>query len=155
MIEFRIDTTPQSAPRPRVTRFGVHYDKKYEAYRQEVGLRAKAAMLGREPLMGAVMVVIEFCFEPPASTSNRKREAMIQNEWVIKKPDLDNMEKAVLDSCTGICWKDDKQVAGLLSFKHYAKEPYIRVSVGSIDDAWIPTWAVDNIRDSAKMWAGR
>jgi Holliday junction resolvase RusA-like endonuclease len=70
LIEFRIDTTPQSAPRPRVTRFGVHYDKKYEAYRQEVGLRAKAAMLGREPLAGAVMVVIEFCLSPPASTSN-------------------------------------------------------------------------------------
>lgn len=80
---------------------------------------------------------------------------MIDTEWVTKKPDLDNMEKAVLDSCTGICWNDDKQVAGLLSFKHYAEEPYIRVSVGSIDDAWTPTWAVDNIRDSAKMWAGR
>lgn len=155
MIEFRIDTTPQSAPRPRVTRFGVHYDKKYEAYRQEVGLRAKAAMLGREPLAGAVMVVIEFCFEPPASTSNRKREAMIQNEWVTKKPDLDNMEKAVLDSCTGICWNDDKQVAGLLSFKHYSKKSYIRVGVGSIDDAWSPTRIVDDMRDSAMIRAGR
>lgn len=155
MIEFRIDTKPQSAPRPQVTRYGVHYDEKYEAYRQEVGLRAKAAMLGREPLTGAVMVVIEFCFEPPASTSKRKREAMIDTEWVTKKPDLDNMEKAVLDSCTGICWKDDKQVAWLLSFKHYSEAPYIRVSVGSIDNAGTTAWAVDDIRTLAKVWVGR
>jgi len=37
-----------------------------------------------------------------------------------KKPDLDNLTKAVLDSLSGLCWRDDAQVSRLLAAKRIA-----------------------------------
>lgn len=50
--------------------------------------------------------------------------------WPYKKPDLDNLTKAVLDACNGIVWKDDGCIVWLELKKLYAvQEPKVLVKV--------------------------
>jgi Holliday junction resolvase RusA-like endonuclease len=43
----------------------------------------------------------------------------------IKKPDTDNLLKAVLDGLNGIAWADDSQVIRVSASKEYSTEPYV------------------------------
>ena len=44
-----------------------------------------------------------------------------------KKPDIDNIEKIILDSLNGIAYKDDSQVVESNTSKHYAEKPRVEV----------------------------
>jgi len=50
--------------------------------------------------------------------------------------DIDNYNKLWMDSLQGILYKDDKQVVGLLLYKHYDKENP-RITIHTIDIQWI------------------
>ena len=41
----------------------------------------------------------------------------------LKKPDIDNCIKVILDSLNGIAYKDDSQVVSLKIEKYYADKP--------------------------------
>lgn len=72
---------------------------------------------------------------------HRKREPRAA-ELHIKKPDLDNVVKAVKDAGKGVLWHDDSQVCFLLAWKitqPQAVAPYTVVSVGQIQDLWANT----------------
>lgn len=44
--------------------------------------------------------------------------------------DIDNYNKIVLDSCTGIIWKDDSQIMSLLIVKNYDKKnPRVELTI--------------------------
>jgi Holliday junction resolvase RusA-like endonuclease len=40
----------------------------------------------------------------------------------LPRPDIDNLEKAVLDALNGVAWKDDTQVARVVKEKTYGTE---------------------------------
>lgn len=44
-------------------------------------------------------------------------------------PDLDKLERCVLDALTGIAWADDKQVAKIGSIKVYADQPGAMIKI--------------------------
>ena len=46
-----------------------------------------------------------------------------------KKPDLDNVLKAVLDGLNGIAFVDDSQVVNVCMAKHYDLTPRVAVTV--------------------------
>lgn len=73
-------------------------------------------------------VVIVFSMPFPTSWSKIKTNKML---WLphTSKPDIDNMEKLVLDSCNEILWKDDGQVWKITATKIYARVPMIELSV--------------------------
>lgn len=62
-----------------------------------------------EPLEGPVVVTIRAIFEPPKSWSKKKREAHLYGPHT-QRPDLDNIEKAILDGLNRIAFADDGQV---------------------------------------------
>ena len=48
----------------------------------------------------------------------------------LRKRDVDNYNKIVLDVCTGILWEDDSQIQSLLIVKNYDKKnPRIELSL--------------------------
>lgn len=49
--------------------------------------------------------------------------------WHTKKPDLDNLIKAVKDSLTGIVYRDDGQICLETANKRYADVPGIRIVI--------------------------
>lgn len=50
----------------------------------------------------------------------------------VKKPDIDNIAKAVLDGLNGHAFADDKQVAALTVRKLYDSTPRVEVKVEEI-----------------------
>ena len=85
-----------------------------------------------------VEVVIEFYFKRPASHYNSAGE--LKNgtyttpapKWVIKKPDIDKVTRAVLDALTGFAYDDDSQVVVLKALKLYAETDSTYITIEDI-----------------------
>lgn len=81
-------------------------------------------------LQNRLKVTMHAYFEPPKSASKTLKEQMLQN--VIsptKKPDIDNIVKAVLDAMNGFAYKDDTQITKIEVEKLYgdAEKLYIKI----------------------------
>lgn len=66
---------------------------------------------------GPVSLVIDMRFPLTKSASKRNPP-----KWKISKPDMDNIEKAVMDALIGLAYLDDSQVCDKHSCKTYAQE---------------------------------
>ena len=91
----------------------VEASKGLKPWRSVVALCAKEVMLTADDMSlidGPVAVDILFIFVPGKTV---KRKAMTT------KPDADKLSRAILDSLTGVCWRDDAQVVDLRARKVY------------------------------------
>ncbi len=67
-------------------------------------------------------------FPIPKSTSKKKREQMERGLILpTKKPDTDNIAKAILDALNGIAYYDDAQICELHVYKFYSSNPRAEV----------------------------
>jgi Holliday junction resolvase RusA-like endonuclease len=75
-------------------------------------------------------VFIYISFSVPQSYSKRKRDACLSGaEKHTKKPDLDNVAKAIIDGMNGIIFKDDSQITSLHVTKVYGEVGKVEVLV--------------------------
>ena len=131
-----IPITPVPKARPRFTRYGHTYTPKKTAdYEKAVAEYWRQATNGfqydREQ---ALIVNLVFGMPIPKSTSKSKTELMANGTIrPTKKPDVDNLAKAVMDALNGVAWVDDSQVVRVSIYKEYAKEPYVYIYIH--DDA--------------------
>ena len=109
--EFFFPVEPVPASRPRVSRWGTYYGKRYEKFRKD--MREVLRPIDLEPLAGDLEVTIEFIVSPPKTT---KRTNPVG--------DIDNFIKGPLDSMTrhGGFWKDDDQIVQIDASKRFTKE---------------------------------
>lgn len=78
-------------------------------------------------------VRINAYFPIPKSTSKKKRAQMESGDIMhLKKPDCDNVAKAILDSLNGIAYNDDSQVCRLTVTKYYSENPRVNVSISEM-----------------------
>jgi Holliday junction resolvase RusA-like endonuclease len=99
-------------------------------YESEVKLFAAQAMAGRDPIVCAVKVVMHiFCAIPKSMT--KKDRVLVERDELrpTKKPDVDNVVKAVFDGMNGVVWVDDVQVVDAIVRKRYAETPRVEVAV--------------------------
>lgn len=83
----------------------------------------------------ALDVRIKAYFEIPQSKPKKAKSAMLFHLLrPMKKPDVDNIVKCVLDAGNGIIYHDDKQVVDLQVRKFYSSNPRMEIS---IKEAWI------------------
>ncbi|MEE8382241.1 MAG: RusA family crossover junction endodeoxyribonuclease [Thermodesulfobacteriota bacterium] len=112
--EFIILGNPIAQGRPRFARRGnfvVTYDpEKSKEWKNEIIRQAVAQKA--EVLEGALRVELMFRMKRPKSLPKKVK-------YHIKKPDLDNLAKAVLDALSGICYNDDSQIVSMGLFKSY------------------------------------
>lgn len=91
-------------------------------------------LFGDGPLLGPLYVHVEAVFPRPKSLQTKKlAQAPL---WHQKKPDRDNLDKAVLDALTGIAWVDDCQVCDggqRKRYTHYGELPHVRVTIRELD----------------------
>lgn len=126
-VWFPIEPTPKG--RPRFTRFGKAYTpKKTQAYERKIAEYFRQNPNAYKFEKGIPLAInLVFGMPIPKSTPKSRKEAMF--EGIIKhtkRPDVDNMAKAVLDALShGIAWEDDSQIVRLTVTKEYAKEPYV------------------------------
>ncbi len=90
---------------------GGYTDPRVRDWQDVVSYKAIEAMQGRKPHGGSMIVQITFIF------TNRRRH------------DLDNLSKAILDSCNKIVYEDDNQVNDLHLIKQIATEPMVIVEM--------------------------
>ena len=112
------------------------------AFERQVGMYARAAMGARAPFTGAIALCVECVFAPAPSETKRNAAALLGAGWHIRKPDADNVSKAVKDALRGIAFDDDSQVACLLVVKVYAATPCTRVTIRPIA-ATFADWAAE------------
>jgi len=120
-IIFSVEGNPQGKARARFTKTGHAYTpQKTVDYENDIAIKAKQAMGSSDPLETPVAVYVYANYAIPASYSNKRKEACLnRSERPTKKPDADNICKAVCDAMNGIVYKDDSQVVSLHFTKRY------------------------------------
>ncbi len=134
-LSFFVPGEPRGKARPINYGTKVVKDEKTAAYENRVALAAHAALGDQKRFDGAVAVRIVAYFQPPASTRPGPRQKMLSGDMqFIKRPDIDNLAKAVLDGCQGVAFPNDRSVAELLATKVYADQPGVHVTIIELID---------------------
>jgi Holliday junction resolvase RusA-like endonuclease len=128
---FKSDITPMGAVRMTGRgKFVKPAAQRYLAFKQQLGYDLKEQMKqqGEKPLEGALSVGINLYMPIPPSWSGKKQREHV-GEFHTKKPDIDNMAKAIFDAANKIVWQDDNQVCSLRITKEYSETPGIFMEV--------------------------
>lgn len=120
--------------RPRVTTIGGHArmftPKKTANYETLIAMAAHEAMQGRELIAGPVMMELAIRVPVAASWSKKKSAAALAGDVMpTKKPDADNVLKAICDGINGVVFKDDVQVVNVSLSKRFSATPGVTVKV--------------------------
>ena len=69
-------------------------------------------------------------FSIPQHTSKNLKKLILNGEILpTKKPDSDNVVKAILDALNGVCYHDDNQICKVNFVKIYAENPGVKVRI--------------------------
>lgn len=133
MFEFEIMGEPVGKGRPRFTRNGHTYTPEKTAnFETLVKLSFQQAYPSIEPIAKAIPIEVKICacFSIPKSTTKKDLKA-IENgtKKPTKKPDTDNIAKAVCDALNGIAYYDDSQITMLTVCKLYSDKPHTKVII--------------------------
>lgn len=127
---------PQGKGRPRYTRSGHTYTPDSTRAYEALVRACYAEQVDSEPFAKGVplVVTIECRFGVPLSDSVKKRRAKLCDLMMpTKKPDTDNIVKAVLDALNGAAYHDDSQVTTLHVYKRYGIEQCVKVWISKED----------------------
>jgi len=133
-VTFMVEGTPVGKGRPRFSRRGnfvsTYTPTKTRDYEDLIREAAKQAMGTNEPLKTPVAAYIYITVPIPQSYSKSRSKACLEGwERPCKKPDIDNIIKAYLDSMNGIVYDDDTQVVSLHSTKVYGTIGMVEVLI--------------------------
>jgi Holliday junction resolvase RusA-like endonuclease len=127
-ISFQVNGIPVPKSRPRVVTKGkrrfAFTPKKVKEWEDVVKNEAEKHF--ERPFTWPVIVSLNFYLPRPKS---RRLET-----WVPTTPDLDNLEKSVLDGLNQVAYTDDRLVVAKSSFKKYVQEdnPRVEITVTSL-----------------------
>lgn len=139
-LSFFIEGEPMGKERPKATTVGghakVYTPKKTANYEAKVGYAFRQAYPNAEPLTTALGAFI-CCYFPlnkgdytPKGQLTKKGRAKARGEIAhTKKPDCDNLAKAVLDGLNGLAFVDDSQIVYLMVEKYYGVVPRVQVVI--------------------------
>jgi len=132
-ISFSVPGEPRGKGRPRFAKGRAYTDAATASYENLIAINAKAAMAGREPLATPVDVWVRINMQPPSSASKSRIALMLSGDLrPIKRPDIENVAKAVLDAMNQIVFRDDAQVCGLRVAKFYDSQPGLTIDVEEV-----------------------
>lgn len=123
-ISFFVGGRPAPQQRPRYVKDkGILYSPKSDFYRAVVAYGRRYAPL--VPIDKAVKLTVKFCYKAPQC-----KEHAIYNT---SRPDLDNLEKTVMDALTEAkIWRDDSLVVVKLSGKVYRLSEGVEIMVETL-----------------------
>lgn len=128
-----INLDPYPSPRPRFSRRGGTYmPSDYTAWKKQFLREWLRHSQGKYDAGVAIAVDLKFYIKPPKAIARvKKNQNILKAEtWrVVKKPDLDNLEKSVLDSVNGHAYEDDNQISDLHSCKRYSLNPRVEIVI--------------------------
>ena len=134
MVCFDIEGNPVPKGRPRFRRtktfITTYTPRKTLDFEDQVKKASQESMGNVEPLETPISVYLYFRLPIPQSYSKKRTEACLSgSERPLKKPDLDNLAKSVLDGMNGVAFRDDSQIVSLHCTKTYSAEPGVDILV--------------------------
>lgn len=103
-------------------------------YEGLVAHAAAFAMVGKDLIQGAVSVELDIRLQIPESWSSKKKLSAANGEIAAtKKPDIDNIFKAIADGMNGVVLRDDSQIVQTSNIKRYAETPGVVVIVRELN----------------------
>ena len=136
-LQFEIPGEPVAKGRARSFvrngKIAHHTPDKTARYESRVALLAKVQMKGRPPMEGPLKLTVSAYLGIGSSWSKKRQLAAIEGqERPTKRPDIDNVVKAIKDGLNGIAWIDDSQVVDLVAGKQWSDVPRVFVSVRKV-----------------------
>ena len=139
-LKFEVPGSPIGQGRPKFSTINGHavaYDpEKSRNYKAYVKMLAVQAMKdnGFNMIDGPCCLDIMAFFEVPKSKSKKfKERALLGLERPTKKPDIDNIVKALQDALNGLAYKDDSSIVYLSVAKCYSEIPRVEVILREIE----------------------
>ena len=137
MLRFTVPGEPYGQPRPRfsVANGKAHTYNTDESrnYKTQVKLIAQVAATEQgwtfAEAEGIGVNIYAYMYIPQSKSKKFHAAAMAGDERPTKKPDCDNIFKAVTDALNGLLFKDDKQIIHARVEKYYSDEPRVEVEV--------------------------
>lgn len=137
-VRFIVPGQPVPKGRAKFARRGnfvqTYTPEKTASYESLVRYTAAAAMGAEKPFDGPVRVSLDITLAIPASWSKKRQTMALHGDIAAtKKPDADNVLKAIKDGMNGIVYVDDAQVVEISVTKRYGAKPGVSVIVGRIN----------------------
>ena len=83
-----------------------------------------------QPIEGPINLEINFSLPIPKSyTKKKKAECLSGGSNHFIKPDLDNLEKSVMDAAEGVLYLNDSQICSKISSKKWSEKPLILLTI--------------------------
>lgn len=119
---FTVPGKPQGKGRPRFTKSGrIYTPRKTSEY--EALIKRMYLLQGGKLFETAVRLSVLILYPIPKNTPMKKRQLMTNgNDLPTRKPDGDNVEKAVADALNGVAYNDDSQIVVAQWEKRYASD---------------------------------
>lgn len=133
-VLFTVPGEPGAKGRPRFTRTGHAFTpKKTVEFENLVRVAFTQHVPGHKPYEGPCRVEINAYFAIPKSAP-KKRKAFMMDGLIrpTKRPDCDNVAKAVLDALNSVAYNDDKQVIEMVVRKWYSDVPRTIVMIEEV-----------------------
>lgn len=141
-MKFVINMNPLASPRPRFTNRGgfvkSYMPKDYMDWKKQFLLAWSLYRADKLAQGKPLFVKVGFYIAPPAALAKVKKNAeALRTEVipVVKKPDIDNLVKSVLDAVNGYAWHDDNQISDLYAKKRYSLKPRIEIEITELDSS--------------------
>lgn len=131
MINLVIPGEPCAKGRPRF--FNNHAITPEKTVNYEVLVKELFIINKNSKLEGQLKAEITAYYTIPQSKPKKVKAAMELNEIrPTKKPDLDNIQKIILDSLNGYAYKDDSQIVSIKADKYYSNEPRVEITISEL-----------------------
>lgn len=134
IVTFLIEGEPQGKGRHRTTKSGHTYTPQKTVLYENWIKTCYLSRVGEKTLTGAIKATVEAYYTIPKSKSKKVKEQMLKG--IIrpqKKPDADNVLKAVCDSLNSIAYKDDAQIVDVSISKYYADQGFVKVTLEELE----------------------
>lgn len=132
-IVFEVPGEPRGQGRPRLNRNTgtIYKDSETRAYEQKiVAYYRKTLKAFRWPDTGFVSVDVTAVYQIPKGSSKAAVAGMQAGRILpSRKPDIDNVLKAVMDALNGVAYKDDSRVVAISARKIYGTEPKLVIEM--------------------------
>ena len=127
-IFITVPGTPVGKGRPRVTRHGTYTPQKTKDYESLIEWSWAKQSKVRIP-DGTPIAIKILAFFPIPKSYPKKKACAAKGTPYMKKPDIDNIVKSVLDGLQGCAFKDDSQVYRISAVKFYSDNPRLKIEI--------------------------
>lgn len=132
IITFLIEPVPKGRPRFRVFngRVSTFTPRKTRVYESDIA-EMYVNQRGKKYDAGVPLEVLVNFYMPIPKRASKIMRSHMQNGYIkhTKKPDVDNLTKALLDALNGIAFADDAQIVRLSAQKMYGEVPRIELLI--------------------------